>query len=397
MAATGNGLRWRIDRFTDDGSHLYPLEFVNYESGKLTAKTILNYSIGPGHINRTGITINRLGYNQLIKKSHSPETGLHTIVDVKGNGYLYQGFSQSRFDFDKMTVIAGLYVQHFGITNTLSVEPRIGFQFRQNRNLYSLSYGRHAQTEPLSIYFSHPENLKLDQTKADHIVAGFSRSISHNLQLKLEAYYQNLTDVPVIENSSFSVLNMELDWFLNDRLINSGRGRNYGLELTLERYFADGWHGLVTGSLFQSKYKDGMGKWRDTRFNRGYTFVALGGKEWEFRKPHLVRVFGINGRVNYMGGKRYTPVDLERSREAGDVLYFEDRAFSLNEPEVFYSDLTLELRTNRRSISTVWSIQIINLTGYKEFYGYRYNLRENRVDEEREMILIPNISYKIEF
>lgn len=40
---------------------------------------------------------------------------------------------------------------------------------------------------------------------------------------------------------------------------------------------------------------------------------------------------------------------------------------------------------------------MINLTGYKEFYGYRYNLRDNTIDEEREMIMIPNISYKIEF
>lgn len=145
--------------------------------------------------------------------------------------------------------------------------------------------------------------------KADHLVAGFSRMLNPNFHMKVEAYYQALSDVPVVEGSSFSVLNLELDWFLNDALRNMGSGRNYGVELTLERYLSKGWHGLLTGSLFHSEYKGGDGIWRDTRFNRGYTFVLLGGKEWEFRGENRVRFLSINGRINFMGGLRITPVD----------------------------------------------------------------------------------------
>ena len=40
---------------------------------------------------------------------------------------------------------------------------------------------------------------------------------------------------------------------------------------------------------------------------------------------------------------------------------------------------------------------IINLTGYKDFYGHRYNFFTHRVDANNESIIIPNISYKIDF
>jgi len=79
---------------------------------------------------------------------------------------------------------------------------------------FSLSYGRHALIEPLPFYFSDPENLNLDFTKADHFVAGYSHMLTPQLMLNLETYYQYLSDVPVIEDSSYSVLNLNADWFL---------------------------------------------------------------------------------------------------------------------------------------------------------------------------------------
>lgn len=98
-----------------------------------------------------------------------------------------------------------------------------------------------------------------------------------------------------------------------------------------------------------------------------------------------------------MGGERYSPVDMQKSHTEREVFYDETRAFSRREPNVLYADVTIEYRKNRQNISTVWSLQMINVTGYQEFYGYRYNLEENSIDEERATIIIPNLSYKIEF
>jgi hypothetical protein len=397
MAANGNGFISETDRYTDNGSILYPREYAENEAGQLTAKSTLNYKFGSHHTNRIGFAINRLGYDQQIRQSLDPETPLRTIVQEAGHSYLYRAFSQSRFDVGQITLTGGIHFQHFALTESSSLEPRLAVQLQSGANSYSLSYGRHSQTEPLSFYFAHPENRDLDLAKADHFVAGYRRLINSNFMVNVETYYQWLSNVPVTPDSSFSMLNLDLNWFFDDPLINEGVGRNYGVELTLERYLSNGWYGLLTGSIFNSEYKGGDGIWRSTRFDRGYSFVLLGGREWEFRGGDRVRFLSLNGRVTVMGGERYSPVDMQRSHTEREVFYDETRAFSQREPNVLYADVTIEYRKNRQNISTVWSLQMINVTGYQEFYGYRYNLRENTIEEERATIIIPNLSYKIEF
>ena len=397
LAASGNGFRNETDRFTDDGAVLYPREYIRSETGKLTAKTILNYSTGSRHTNRTGFTLNRLGYNQRIQFTNDPDIPQRTIVDQTGHSYLYQGFTQSRFNTGRFTFTAGAHVQHFVLTSSTSVEPRLGLQYQAGQSTYSLAYGRHSQTEPLSVYFAHPDNRNLKLAKADHLVAGDSRMLSPDINMNVEVYHQWLSGVPVIPDSSFSLINMELDWFLDDRLINEGAGRNYGVDITLERYFSNGWFGLLSGSLFNSRYRGGDDVWRDTRFNRNYTTALLGGKEWEFGSNSRLRMLSVSGSLSLMGGGRVSPVNEPLTHERREVVYDESRAFMNREPMVFYTDLTFEYRTIRRRITTVWSAQMMNLTGYRDFYGHRYNLQEGIIEEEREMILVPNISYTVEF
>lgn len=397
LVGSGNGFNWNLDRYTDDGSTLYPREYIRSRAGKLTAKSVLNTKINESHTNRTGISVNRLGYSQETRFSDNPNTPLRLLLDESGHSNLYQAFSQSRFNFGEFLFTGGFHLQHFELTNSISLEPRVAVQFKPNKNSFSLSYGQHSQVEPLPIYFAHPENLSLDLTKADHFVAGYSRSISNDLYLNLEVYYQRLSDVPVIPDSSFSTLNMEWDWFLEERMDNSGAGENYGVDFTLERYLSDGWYGLFTGSLFKSRYRGGDDVWRNTRFDRGYIMTLLGGREWEFRDADRVRYFSINARLNVMGGKRISPVDETRTFNEREVYYDETRAYENQEPIVIYGDLTLEYRKNLQNIATVWSLQMINVTAYQEFYGYVYNLKRNRIEEDRETVMVPNLSYRVEF
>ncbi len=397
LAGSGNGFNWKLDRYTDDGATLYPREYIRNRSWKMTAKSVLNTKINSSHTNRTGGSVNRLEYSQESRYSDDPSEPLRLILDEKGHSYLYQGFSQSRFDFGKFLITGGFHLQHFELTRATSVEPRLAIQFKPNKNSFTLSYGRHSQVEPLSIYFAHPDNRTLDLTKADHVVAGYSRSFSENIFFNLEVYYQHLSDVPVIPDSSFSTLNMEDDWFLEERMTNAGAGENYGIDLTLERYLSDGWYGMVTGSLFESTYRGGDDVWRSTRFDRGYISTLLGGKEWEFREPDRVRNFSINARLTVMGGKRISPVDEAQTFNEREVFYDDTRAYANQEPNVVYGDLTLEYRENRRNIATVWSLQVINVTGYQEYYGHVYNLKQDRIEEDRETVVVPNLSYRIEF
>jgi hypothetical protein len=63
-----------------------------------------------------------------------------------------------------------------------------------------------------------------------------------------------------------------------DSLVNNGTGENYGIELTLEKFYSKGYYFLVTASVFESKYTGSDGIYRNTAFNGNYVFNALSGK-----------------------------------------------------------------------------------------------------------------------
>src|SRR5699024_9392275 len=111
-------------------------------------------------------------------------------------------------------------------------------------------------------------------------VVGYNFKLGENMRLKLEAFDQYLFDVPIIADSSFSMLNFVQDWTFNDQLVNEGKGRNYGLELTLERFLSNGYYYLFTGTIYNSRYMGGNGVWRSTRFDQEFAFNLLGGKEF---------------------------------------------------------------------------------------------------------------------
>jgi hypothetical protein len=397
LAVSGNGLKFTMDRYTDGGI-LVPRERVRNAAGKAAVSSTLNYKFSPAHIHVSGVTAGRLFYNQEIRIAEMPGDQLETLIDETGEAWQLQGFTQSSYTIGRVNLLGGIHLHYFSLNGNLSAEPRAGLTIRTGSlSSLQLAYGRHTRIEHLPLYFAHPDNRGLGFTKADHLVAGFRQLLTNNLNLNVEVYYQHLTDVPVIQDSSFSVINLEQDWFIRDRLVNNGHGRNYGIDITLERYFSDGWYALLSGSVFESEYRGGDGIWRDTRNNRNTTLVLLGGREWGWVSAGKARSLGLNGRVNLMGGRKYSPVDVTATFMEREVVYDETRAFSSREPQVFYADLTIEYRINRMRTAGVWSLQFINLTGYKEFYGYRYNLRDEKIDRHREAIILPNFSYRFEF
>ena len=126
--------------------------------------------------------------------------------------------------------------------------------------------------------------------------------LSDNLLLKVEPYVQFLYDVPVIADSSYSVLNRR-EFYVEEALVNKGKGRNIGVDITLEKYLSRGLYYLITASVFDSKYKGGDGVWHNTRFNRRYILNTLIGKEWMLGK-NKQNILSANAKFTLQGGER---------------------------------------------------------------------------------------------
>ena len=405
IALTGNRISWKRQRMNND-LQLYNKDELLQSDYKITTSILLNHKFGSAHTNRTGIIINSLHYNILTQSAITENDPLIIYADDNGSSHTIQLFSQSRIDLTKnLTANIGIHSMIFTLKNQWDLEPRIGLNWKfGKKHSLSLAYGKHSRLEPLSLYLASQylpsgivyPNKELSLTKADHFVLGYELSISDNTRFRVEPFYQRLYDVPVIKGSPFSAINLEVDWFFNDSLVSKGTGYNIGIDLTLERFLESGYYYLFTLSLFDSKYKGGDGILYNSRFNKNIVANFLFGKEWKTGK-YGDNSIGLNWKFSYLGGDRITPVDQAATAAAKDVVYDESRAFTEHKPSTWYLDLTASWKINKPGHTSVWSVQFVNLLFQKEFFGYRYNIRTNKADPQREVIFIPNISYRIDF
>ena len=380
-----------------------PQNVINSTNQNFVFLSYLNTKFDADHINKTGITITGLRYSMLLKQAEIIGNPLQTVVDETGFSTLFAAFSNSLLNLSNaLTMTVGLSSQIFTLNNHYTIEPRLAFrlQLPENQGVFGIGYGNHSRLERINYYFTKTLptldeliNKNLDFTKAHHLVLSYSKNLSENISLKIEPYFQHLYNVPVIPDSTFSFINLQNEWFINKKLINSGKGRNYGIDATLEKYISDGYYYLLTASLFNSEYQDGNGIWRNTRYNRNYLFNALAGKEWQFGQ----NIFGVNIRCSFQGGDRYSPVNYSESHKVKDIVYDETYAFGSQLPTSTQVHFTVSYKINNEGVSHEIALKILNATMQKDFNGYLYNTVANSIVENSDVVFIPNLSYKIEF
>ncbi len=402
LAATVSGLDMHTERM-NNAMQLQPQNVINKTDWNFILHSYINKKFGARHTNKTGITVTGLMYNMLLKEVPKTGSPMQTFADENGFSTLLAAYSNSSINIsDKWTVNAGLYGQFFTLNNQYTIEPRLGlkYAFAHNQSL-SLAYGLHSRLEMLNYYFSRSIegkeiNKDLDFTRSQHLVLSYDMNIGNDFHLRVEPYVQQLFNVPVIADSSYSFINLQKDWFIQDKLENTGKGFNYGIDVTFEKFMSQGYYFMLTGSLFNSRYKGGDAIWRDTRYNRNFLFNFLTGKEWMVGNKKQ-NIFSANIRLSYQGGDHYSPVNDEESLNKQDVVYDEIHAFEKQLSPAFLGHFTVSYKINRKKVAHEFAIKVINATNYKEFYGHRYNFKKHTIEEEREALMIPNVSYKIEF
>jgi len=252
------------------------------------------------------------------------------LWDYSNSTNLAQVFAHLKYDVsERLTMNVGLNSQLFSLNNSSSVEPRVGLIYTTSDNSsLHVGYGLNAQLQPINVYFlttSSPggtkryTNMNLDFTKSHHWVLGYNLQPGKDWRIKTETYYQSIYQVPITSySSSYSMLNTGATFKtdLQDSLINAGTGRNYGVEFTLEKFFSQGYYGLLTTSFYDAKYTASDGVERNTAFNGKYIFNLLGGKEWNVG-PGGANKISLDLKYTNAGGRAFTPIDLAKSKASG--------------------------------------------------------------------------------
>ena len=353
------------------------------------------------------IGFNTNGKNFFLNQREAVSNVLKDKVKEEGNTRVSQYYMQWKWDpSNKIRFQMGLHGQHLSLNQTAALEPRIGVRIQTGKNqFFSAGYGLHSQIQPLGNYFARIKvgndsiqpNKNLDFSKAGHYVVGYSFQFEENWNLKLEGYYQSLYNIPVSASTltSFSLINQE-DNYVIAALNNKGKGKNYGVELTLERFWNDQFYFLSTLSLYQSKYQASDLIWRNTRFNSNSIFSVTTGKEWNLRAKKTSTI-AIDLKITNYGGVRVTPINLPQSIIRRTTVLDNTRIYEEKLPNIFRVDLQLQWKTNYNKMTGSFIAGVQNLTNRKNPVSQSYDPLTRGIRYNYLLGLIPVVGYKVDF
>jgi len=381
--------------------------YRNYFSQtKYSINYVLNHKFSTKNNLTSGVIVDFYHLNLVDSMLNGPS--FTTLRDFKGNTSLVQAYStwQHRFN-EKLTLNAGLHYQFFTLNGSMAVEPRTGLKYQLNaKQSLSFGYGLHSQLQPFQAYFEKSltpsgnyifTNKDLKFTKSHQIVAGYIRSFPKNFRLKTEVYYQYIFQVPIEKfASSYSMLNSGADFVINtkDSLVNKGTGKNYGIEMTFEKLFTKGFYFLTTTSIYNSKYKGSDGVERNTAFNGNFTANLLLGKEFKVKEKNGITV---DFRSTWAGGRRYTPVDLVKSKAWGREYRYDTLAYSQQLKNYFRIDVKVGYRHNGKKVTQEWSLDIQNVLNRKNAFIQKYNRDKQNIVIVPQLGIFPVVQYRVTF
>ena len=238
-------------------------------------------------------------------------------------------------------------------------------------------------------------------SKSQHAILSYNYAFAADFRFKVESYYQYLYAIPVQKNhlSSFSMINVGSDLEgiqLIDSLENKGTGKNYGVELTVEKFFSKHYYFMNTISIYQSVYKGSDQVLHHTNYDGGYVYNALAGYELPVGKQKN-KTLSLDLKYTQAGGNRYTPIDLEKSKRFDKAVLMTDKAFSQKLTDYSRFDAKLSYKMNRKKISQSIFIVVENIFGVKNILRETYSKEKQVIQKEFQLGLFPYGGYRIEF
>ncbi|GAA5221538.1 carboxypeptidase regulatory-like domain-containing protein [Membranihabitans marinus] len=323
---------------------------------------------------------------------YSTETLSNLGNDASGG--LIRPYSQIKYIKDYWTIGLSLGLQHNTSSQSTDIEPRIQIlRYLDQNQKISLNSGIHHKQQTYLILLSSAANASLDMMSSwkSSIAYDFNLDKSH---FNATLYYESLSDVAV-DNNGFSALN-QLEQYPSQELSTTGKGKNYGLEMSYNYYLNNGMFYRISTSLFDSKFKNpSFDDWKNTRYNTQFIFNAVIGKEFDWSDHEKNKTLGINLQLIYAGGYWTSLIDEEASRAAQTTKYVNGSEFTIQQPNVLRSYFRIYYKINHDKRYSMISMDLSNVLN-KENLAYRYfDPFLDKTFDKYQLGLIPMLSYII--
>ena len=296
--------------------------------------------------------------------------------------------------FDRLQMTVGVRGDYTSLNEEITVSPRTALSYQLTPRLsINGSAGIFHQAVPLYITAQHPANRGLDQMQARHFIVGIDYLLTPDTKLTIEAYEKQYRNMPIQDAANTQG---DPSYPLDNRgellgnLVSNGEAYSRGVEVLLQKKLAEQVYGLVSASVFRSRYTDAEGIDRNRLFDTRALFNVIGGY-----KPNDTWEFSV--RWTYSGGRPVTPLDEAASALAGDEVW-DISSFNAERLPAYHS---LFLRTDRRfnfkSSNMVAFVSLWNAYSRSNVEDYFWNVNENRTDERNQFSLLPIIGLELEF
>ena len=399
----------------------YLMMGYNFSTIKTSGHFSLNHKINKKNLVKAGVNIDvfSLFQNDSVLYDLDAPDNFKQRWDYSGNKLLVQPFVQWKFRAnDNLDFTFGLHSQYFSNAKSFSpIEPRTAIKYRlpKNQSVFA-GAGLHSQMQPLYTYSYHQigndgskvyQNEDMGLMKSIHTGLGYEKTFNQGFSIKTEAYYQHLYQVPVtVSPSSFSIINMGSGFarLFPDSLENTGTGMNYGIELTVQKYFNKSFFFLFSGTLYDSKYRGSDNQLRNTSYNGSYVVNFLAGKEFNVGKNNVI---GLGLKTTRAGGKRYGYVNVEATEALKEIIFkdslFNERQFA----DYFRIDLKISWRLNAKKTAHEIGLDLVNILNTSNLLGLAYapSLDPSVLNspgyepttERKQLGFLPVFYYKIDF
>ncbi|MBT1701814.1 carboxypeptidase regulatory-like domain-containing protein [Chryseosolibacter indicus] len=387
------------DNIADDERNLLK-DYFDSDNSILSTSISYNFQTGSKSIFELGVMTNYT-QNTLVSKKEigciSCSFRMFRNNEGATEGVLLQPYINFKTPINSFVdLTAGLRYLYYTMNSTSSVEPRVSLSYKTTETSgFVLAYSLISQLQQAQVYAAGG-NKGLGFTKSHHADFEYWRSFSADVKIRSSLFYQRLFDVPVEKNvtSSFSVLNL-IEAIAPEGLVNDGQGENYGVDLTVEKYFFNRNYIQAGASYYESRYRGSDGIIRDTRFNGNYTLNVVFGTEWN--KPSRNRTIGLSSRLLYLGGLRESSIDVANSMVAYETVYDQVSPFNNKLSDYFRIDLRISFRKDKPGYTRTLAIDLQNvLNNENEGYHY-YDFTQQKIVTKYQLGIIPVLVYRIDF
>ena len=386
---SGNILNNNFRRFTDN-ENLTGLYFLNNsKETELKFRNEVTKNINDWKI-VAGFNVINADYSN---KTSILNQGLNYETSFNFLKYgLFAQASKSFFD-DRLDISLGFRTdantfttQKNQLKETFSPRFSISYALNENKDMrLNFAVGKYFKIQPYTVlgYKDNAGNFANKDTKYTgnvHFALGLSKTINKSTQASLESFYKKYNNYAVSIADGVSLANKGggFEVLGNEDIINSGIGRTYGIEFTIQQKLTKNFFGIFAYTLYKSEFTGLDNQFRpsvwDSRhlisFTSGYKFK----RNWE-----------IGARYRFSGKTPYVATDEAQTLVQYPRIVLDYNQLGTKNLDAFSQlDFRIDKKWNFKKLALDIFIDVQNLLNQQIPQPIRYGL--NRDEKTGDLI-----------